>query len=208
MEAKEYKVLDVKPWNGEEHPQYGKKFSISVEGYGEPLDITAKKYPVKGGVEFGVIEQYKTKAGVVRSKFTRKSREDAPQEAPAAQTVSTPSKPDEAYWQSKNDHIKAQWAIGQAIKWCEIRATATNMQDGETEGITGSYIEKRAKQLYAMVDRVAGSTSVAEEQPKSGYEKAKEVAAHIAEKAEDEEIKSLLENEDQLKPIDTSDIPF
>lgn len=204
-EPQEYKVIDVKPWNGDEHPVYGKKFSISLEGYGEPVDITAKKYPVKGEIEYGVIEDYKTKNGTVRTKFTRAKREDAPQEPKPAQTV---SKPDEAYWQSKNDHIKAQMAVKAAVN---LYACIP-----ETDSIRKmspiAAVEFIAKELSAVVDRVAGSTSVAEEQPETGYEKAKKVAEEL----EAKKLATSLDNgepfpvdtTDYSQPINLEDIPF
>lgn len=215
MAAKEYKVLDVKEWPNSEHPTYGSKLSVSFEGEGEPVDMTAKKFPVKGEIEYGEITDYYTKNGTARRKFKRKDREEAVAER--AQTAfqkgfdSTKSdKPDEAYWQSKNDQIKAQWAIGQAVRLYIPQLTGQNRFDEEE-------LESWAKELYAMVDRVAGSTSVAEELPKTGIERARQVA----EETRANKLATTLDNGEPMpvdttdysqidtdQPIDISDIPF
>ncbi len=86
MEAREYMVKEVKLWTDQEgndiEDNYGnKKLSVTLTDVGEPVDFTAKNLPERGKAEYGVVEEYKTKAGNTRLKFVRKQREDAPQGA-------------------------------------------------------------------------------------------------------------------------------
>ena len=140
----EYTIKQVKTndvWSN----SYGEfqSYALVLEGIGEPVSMN-KKAPVSnppkaGDKIFGTLEEVNAKNG--RSFYKFKA------EKPQGVAPST-DKPTEEYWEDKNSAIKAQWAIGQAVRV----AVAIN----EPEAYKN--IETEAKGFYAMVERVKGNT--------------------------------------------------
>lgn len=95
MEVKEYTVKGVKPWDVPEDPKYGRKLSLSLEGIGEPVDMTAKNIPAVGDKIRGTVTTYTTQKGAERYRFTRE-RQQNPNYAP--KNDKPPFDPDGQAW--------------------------------------------------------------------------------------------------------------
>lgn len=161
----DYIVKDLKVWKDREtnepvQDSFGNfKASVSFSGVSEPIDMTCKKLPVIGESEHGVIEFYQTKAGAQRQKFTRKQKEEF--------SAPTPKKE----WEPRADHheeIKAQWAIGQAVAL---------LKETGTVDAFGKQIEETARELYAMVDRVKGSSESTDPKDSTSQSSARQSSA-------------------------------
>lgn len=208
--AQEYTVALWGPWIDREtdeliRDKHGNfKGSVHFNEDVHQVDATFKTEPNQGDKKYGDIVEYTTQAGKKRLKF---QRADRPQEVQAS------SKP----WTPRDDsHIRAQWAIGQAVAW----VSSGNVVGAKGENVFVTF-EDCAKKFYAMVDRVKGSSEsttypVGKTEglggnvtvAPSGYDKfkaSKPMTSKQADRAEDEEIKALLESE---APIDLADIPF
>lgn len=169
----EFKIAKVseqppKEWKGPHGPVYYIK--VLLEGHTKPVSVGKKKPDALrvGDIIYGNIEE----SDLPEDKFK-------PEQKP--EYVKPDSKQSDEYWADKQMQIRAQWAIGQAVN--SIKS------DGE---VTLDEIETVAKELYAMVDRVKGSsestdpkawTSGQTQMPStgqtsiaSGYEKAKATA--------------------------------
>ena len=111
---------------------------------------------------------------------------------------STP-KPAKKEWQPRDDsHIKAQWAIGQAMSHFANK-DKVSLED----------VEKLAGALFEMVDRVKGNDPKAPggiDETSNGYEKFKQVASAIKEDLPP--VDSYDDVIDSGEPIDISNIPF
>lgn len=148
-EPQEYTVKGFKPWMDKDDPEevvrdtHGNyKGSITFEEYAsEPVDATFKTIPVPGDKKFGTIDDYKTKSGSTRQKFTRADRPEytapRPSQKPQAGAVD---------WNDKDASIRAQMAIKTAVVSFGASLTMADIYDGE--------LEKRATAIFAMVDRV------------------------------------------------------
>lgn len=140
--AKEYELTQFKV--GDFQDNHGNTWCDAVFlGVGEPVRIVVKdptKYEA-GQKLYGELKEQTSKAGKPYLRFYREQR-------PEGQTSFTPSAKKE--WTPRDDsHIRAQWAIGQAVSL----AVATHKFGLED-------VESDAKWLYAMVDRVKESTPV------------------------------------------------
>lgn len=123
--------------------QHGNTWCTAVfVGEGEPVKWVVKDpTQVKiGNSYYGTITEEKSKAGKPYLRFRR-------EKVPEGSTGPSSDKPTEEYWENKQAQIKAQWAIGQAVQ-LHIAVTANGGE--EAQGI-----EATAKELFAMVDRVA-----------------------------------------------------
>lgn len=197
--AQEYIVKDVKVWEGSEHPTYGTKLSVSFSGVGEPVDMTAKKFPVVGETEYGEIKEYTTQKGTTRQKFTRVKKDD---ESGAQRGGYSGGGKKPAYNENGQKH-------GAALKIAADYIISKNI---------ALDAEDFLKKLKELSDRIYALQIPGETQEQSGYEKAKAVAATLPKKeAEpahtDEEYQEQLGHEvaaaiDSGEPINLDDIPF
>lgn len=143
--AQEYEVLQFK--KGDFQDNYGNYWcDMALKGVGEPVRIAVKD-PTQfqdGMTLYGSVETKTSKAGKEYLKFKREEREEDPD-----QQTDKPKQSDE-YWEDKNLAIKAQWAIGQAIKL----QTAFSQQKNDPASLRSSEVEDTAKYLFKMVARV------------------------------------------------------
>jgi len=154
-QPKEYTVKTWQAWEDKENDdvirdKFGNyKGSVTFEEYNsEPVDATFKEQPKVGDKKFGTVEEYTTSKGSTRLKFQRANR-------PEMETKSQGSTAPKKDWQPRDDaHIKAQWAIGQAM----TEFTSIPYDIRRTMADNMSAVEYRAKELFAMVDRVKDST--------------------------------------------------
>jgi hypothetical protein len=162
----------IRAWEkGDFQDNHGNYWCTAVfEGVGEPVKVVVKD-PTKFNVDdklYGDVTEQKSKAGNTYLRFKRVSNTEAPQGG------SKPQGQSDEYWEEKNAQIKAQWAIGKAIEWGR----------GDKDEVN---IERDAKILFAMVDRVSGK-----EQPQ--------------ESTEDAEAKSLADSLDKGVQINLDDV--
>lgn len=185
MENKEYKVLQFK--KGDFQDPHGNFWcDMALEGEGEPVRIVVKD-PMQysdGMTLYGHITDETSKANKPYKRFRRESKPDVTYTKQGSQ-----EKPTDEYWADKQAQIRAQWAIGQAVRYVGI-VEEDEMLDK---------IEQTAKELYAMVDRVKDSNSDKEAQEELGLEVADKV---------DNDKDQVHEDVDEDKPIDLSEIPF
>lgn len=128
---------------------------MALEGFGEPVRVVLKD-PSKfatGDTIYGRIEQKTSKANKAYWKFQRVMK-DEPQ-----YVKTNNSRP---AWTPRDDsHIRAQWAIGQAVSM-HADDEAVKGKDFIAGGNKNLFaIEATAKELFAMVDRVKDSTTPA-----------------------------------------------
>lgn len=147
--AQEYEVLQFKA--GDFQDSHGNYWcDMALRGVSEPVRIVVKD-PMQfhdGMMLYGRVEDATSKAGKPYRRFYREQKPDSEQSS--SQHASKPklSNQDDKYWDDKNAQIRAQWAIGQAVTL-----------SGQTDHPNGLVmIEEWAKELYAMVDRVKGSS--------------------------------------------------
>jgi hypothetical protein len=147
---------------------------------------------------YGHFEEKESKIGNKYMRFYRDKKDDQPSlpQQGLDPSKSVPQK--DQYWDDKNAQIRAQWAIGQAVSAFDEDTTATNYLTN---------VETLAKDLFAMVDRVKGSS---ESTDLSGYDKfkASRPTKDDVPEPSDEEMASLATSLDQGVPIDMSTIPF
>lgn len=173
----------VKDWEN----SYGKfrSYLVQVEGNGEPVAINKKAEsdpPVKGDKIFGKIET--TEYG---------------------QKFKSQKKPFSGGYQRDDAAIKAQWAIGQAVQLYGLQLEGikeAGLQDVE-------YLEKQAKELFAMVDRVkSGEPAKTPARDWGSVGKPKDTVAPVDPNISDAELKERLESQQFDEPINLEDIPF
>lgn len=133
---KYYTILKVseqppKTWEGSFGPM--ETYKVMLEGVDEPVEINRKPGNVPKVAESIYGEVNSTEYGY---KFK-------PEKKPFGKSNYQP-RPDH------HEEIKAQWAIGQAV-------TIYNATNDDQLGPHMNVIEKHAKELFAMVDRVKGS---------------------------------------------------
>lgn len=140
--SQEYKILQVseqepREWNGPHGIVYYIK--VKLEGHDKPVSIGKKKPDAlkSGYTVYGTIEE----SDLPEDKF--KSEQNPNPSGPVH--TDNVNKPDEAYWADKQNTIRAQWAIGQAIQLFNHKPTDT---------VDNERLEQTAKTLFAMVDRV------------------------------------------------------
>jgi hypothetical protein len=130
---REYKLIQFKPSDFKD--QHGNTWcDVAFEGVSEPVKWVVKD-PSKAEVGksyYGEIEQKTSKAGKPYQRFYSKTKPEQDSK--------------DEYWEDKNKNIKAQWAIGQAVKATEIKAD----QDGYERDV-----ENLAHTFFSMVDRIA-----------------------------------------------------
>lgn len=138
--AKEYEITALDVGREPFVDQNGNTWVTTVfMGVGEPVKWVVKdptKFKV-GDKVYGSITDEKSKAGKPYLRFRR-------EKAPEVTYTQQQDKPSPEYWDNKQSQIKAQWAIGQALNWVK-----------QPESQVFNEIEPIAKQLFAMVDRVA-----------------------------------------------------
>lgn len=143
----EYTVASWKPWENDQgliRDSFGNyKGTITFEeDHSEPIDATFKTQPSVGDKKYGTVSNYTTKAGNVRKGFKSAKKEQS--------GYSGDSQSAKHEWQPRDDsHIRAQWAIGQAI---QLGMTCNELSP--------EAIECNAKSLFAMVDRIKGGGSL------------------------------------------------
>lgn len=119
-------------------------------GEGEPVKWVVKDpTAIKVGERYyGSIIEQTSKANKTYLRFKREQRPDG--------AVSPENnKPTEEYWENKQSQIKAQWAIGQSVQ-----LVLPYLKEGTKPFMEA--VESQAKELYAMVDRVANPEEVDE----------------------------------------------
>jgi hypothetical protein len=232
--SREYTVALWTPWIDRDTDELVRdnhgnfKGSVHFDEDERQADATFKTQPEKGDKKYGDLVEYETRSGNKRLKF---QRTDRPLDGQTSLTPANDHKGE--YWDDKNAQIRAQWAIGQALKWLKISDVSKEPNYDNVETL--------AKEVFAMVDRVKGvseSTDPKDSQQSSnhgklpdsktlemrptttngnsGYEKAK--AQHQTLKArtpeqqdkdEDKELSAALRATiDNDEPIDLKDIPF
>lgn len=188
--SKEYEVLQFKI--GDFQDNHGNTWcDMTLQGVSEPVRIVVKD-PTKikdGDKLYGEIKKQTSKAGKDYLRFYRETRPDDSQQGFGNRTGG--AKP---AWQPRDDSaIRAQWAIGQAV--------TIHMTHAPSKGFTRSdEIEKTAKELFSMVDRVKGSVVTGSTNPGE----TKEFST-----MDDGEFASLMaKNLDEGTPINLEEIPF
>lgn len=133
--SQDYKLLQFKPSDFQD--QHGNTWcDVAFEGISEPVKWVVKD-PARvevGKSYFGRIEQKTSKANKPYQRFYAEKKEEAPK-----------SEQTDEYWQERNDTIRAQWAIGQAVQATELKADA-NGYDIDVLDLAGRF--------FNMVDRV------------------------------------------------------
>lgn len=214
--ASELTVKNWQPWIDQETDElirdnHGNfKGTVWFDEDPRQVDATFKTQPEVGDKKYGALVEYQTRAGKTRLKF---QRADRPQEDQQSFNGNGKSQQTDEYWEDKNSAIKAQWAIGQAV---QVEVAYLNYAGRKEFHWNG--LEDTAKKFFAMVDRVKGSSESthlnAGARPteltpteQSGYDKfkASKPTPKQLDRAEDEEIKSLLSTEHE---ISLDQIPF
>lgn len=172
--AQEYELTAFEA--GDFKDAHGNTWATAVFlGEGEPVKWVVKDpTAIKVGQKYyGSITEQKSKAGKTYLRF---KRESVPEGTGSTQT----DKPSEEYWADKQNQIKAQWAIGQAVSiYNRMDTEAAENVDFE------QHVEDNAKVLFAMVDRVKNP------QP-----------------SDDAEARSLAKSLDDGTPINMDDLPL
>lgn len=141
--AQEYTVTQFQP--SDFRDDHGNTWcDMVLQGIGEPVKIVVKdpNSITTGAVLYGTVKEMTSKAGKQYNRFYREQR---PEQAQGG-----------SKYEPRADHheeIKAQWAIGQAVQMT-IGFAQVNKEVNYSE----RYIEEEAKKLYAMVERVKGSS--------------------------------------------------
>jgi hypothetical protein len=179
-ETKEYSVLQFK--KGDFKDNYGNYWcDMALQGVGEPVRIVVKD-PLQfrdGMTLYGTIEEKTSQAGKPYLRFKRLEKPEAEQTSLGGSTKKE--------WQPRDDMaIRAQWAINGAL----TLYSTWNKERPEFDDI-----EKAAKQLFAMVDRV------------------KDNGPKIVDGMTSEQIASQFGKPDEVfnpgdEPINLNDIPF
>lgn len=115
-------------------------------GVGEPVKWVVKdptKFKV-GDKVYGSIKEVPTKKDP--NKFYQRFYREAKPE------THEPNQSDE-YWDERNRSIRAQWAIGQAVSYWNNLMPLADRVNKDLQDV--DFIEKYAKEFFAMVDRVA-----------------------------------------------------
>lgn len=122
--------------------------SVTFEGVSEPIKWVVKDPTTVnvGDKVYGKITDETSKAGNPYRRFRREKRPEQPENAPQGQS--------DEYWQQRNHEIRAQWAIGQAVSTVDWTEKGVAIYEA---------VEQKAKQLYAMVERVASGEPTDEE---------------------------------------------
>lgn len=116
--------------------QYGRWYSVKFVGDAQKINWMTKTTPEKGAKYWGWLEKTSTGKSV---KF-KWDKQNAPREGNTGST--SPNS-----WQPRDDsHIRAQWAIGQAM------AASNHVDKAPLD-----QVEQLARELFAMVDRVKDS---------------------------------------------------
>lgn len=131
----EYKLKDFK--DSDFKDQNSNTWCDAIfEGHGEPVKWVVKD-PMKirvGDSFYGEIKQMTSKAGKQYNRFYRAQKPDH-----------TTNAEKDKYWEDKNQTIRAQWAIGQAVSATEMKASDEGYE-ADVQGL--------ASKFYEMVDRV------------------------------------------------------
>lgn len=159
---------------------------------------------------YGRLEEQVSKSNKPYLRFRREQRPDNEQPTPAQLSAVAKNT-----WQPRDDsHIRAQWAIGQAM--VVFDKEVTNYRQ----------VEEIATHLFKMVDRVKESNGLTVQEPTSpnpspsrglqelsGYERAKQAhqtlkAKQPQQEAKDPEFESMLAKGFEADGINIDDIPF
>lgn len=136
-----------------------------LQGIGEPVKMVVKDPSrFEAGMElFGEVKTVPTKKDPTKSylRFYRAKPDE--QQGFNNQGGGKPSRDD--------NHIRAQWAIGQSMVWQSTRSTSGLVKVEE--------IEVLAKELYSMVDRVKNSNVVTDSKVDKVYEPTNEELASL-----------------------------
>jgi hypothetical protein len=163
--------------------------NAAFEGVSEPVRWVVKD-PASvevGKVYYGEIKDATSKAGKAYLRFHREKKEDA---------QPSHSETPKQEWQPRDDsHIRAQWAIGQAVSALVALNTDGKLEYGVVEDI--------AKKLFAMVDRVKGSSESTDPKANTPALTEKPSATGITAKTSDA-VYDVPEGE----PFSLDDIPF
>lgn len=174
---------------------------MALKGVSEPVRIVVKDpLQYKAGLHlYGKITDETSKAGKPYLRFRREQRPDGEQQA-SLPVASKQGKPDEQYWEDKNSAIKAQWAIGQAVQATKTEKPLPNLVE----------VESLAKDFYAMVDRVKGSSESTD--PKVGSSSTTKVTQSSVEEqvaqAQAKRDADIVHAYDEGTPINLDEIPF
>lgn len=196
--AQEYEVTQFK--KGDFQDPHGNYWcDMALKGVGEPVRIVVKD-PTQfhdGMSIYGNITDETSKAGKPYQRFRREQRPDDEQPSKPPVTY-TKDKPTEEYWEDKNSAIKAQWAIGQAIKL----QTAFAVQKKDPALLASKEVEDAAKYLFGMVERVKGT-----EAPKAPSSPSVSVEDQVAQEQAKRDA-DLVHAFDDGTPVNLDDIPF
>lgn len=199
----EYEVVQFK--KGDFKDQNGNFWcDMALKGVGEPVRIVVKD-PTQfhdGMTLYGrITEEVGKTSGKPYQRFRREKRDD--ETRTYSQSAGTTTKKE---WQPRDDDaIRAQWAIGQASSFF------AQVEGGKASGDDPAgyrRVEEIAKQFYAMVDRVKGS-SVTQEPTVSP----EELQARRDTQRDAERLKATVRDDDislgnMDEPINMDDIPF
>jgi len=179
--AQEYEVTWFQPTDfADNHNNYW--CNVAFQGVSEPLKWVVKD-PTKvkvGDKVFGEIKEQTSKAGKPYQRFYRAERPDDTQQ----------SLPTGGGYKRDDSHIRAQWAIGQAISHL-----------GGDKDKTLEDVETLAGALFVMVDRVKNPKVDA---PDKWVKSVEEQVAQEQAKRDRDIIHSLEEG----TPINLDEIPF
>jgi hypothetical protein len=188
----DYEILQFK--KGDFQDNFGNYWcDMALKGFGEPVRIAVKD-PAQfeaGQTLYGTIETKQSRAGKEYYKFNRQKKEDEPYGSQKSNTTS--GKKD---WQPRDDNaIRAQWSIGQAMTHFAAK-----------EEVKLADVEKLAKALYVMVDRVKQDGIATE--PDISPE---ELQARRETERDAERLRNTLQEDEVYMPvgeINLADIPF
>lgn len=184
---------------------------VVFEGYGEPCKWVVKD-PSKvsvGDKVRGEVKDWESAKGKI---FPRFYRDNTPQPQPD-------NKQDDAYWDDRNESIRAQWAIGQAVAlWNGVLALGDKVQGSAN---ADEFIERNAKHFYEMVDRVKGSEPVKQEVSGHDFAKAKrdEIVSKTTNPGNDQSLSNAPDNVKEVfnstngdredeDSVDLNDLPY
>jgi hypothetical protein len=188
--AKEYTILSFKASDFVDDHNNTWCDILFEEAKTEPVKIVVKD-PGKfseGDKLYGEVKQVESRAGKMYWRFYRKER---PQED--ALNSRAENKPDDEYWEKKNQTIRAQWALGQSV------------------GVFGDDLDnvlEYATKLFKLVDRVIEDANRPSLKEKFDEVKAKKEEVQTFEDGRPVTDEVVTEMPDEIDEDFLKDIPF
>lgn len=187
--AEYFTVTDVQYWTttdeetGEEveiKDSFGNyKLSVTFEGHGEAVDMTAKIPPKLHEKEWGHIESYQTKAGKTRHRFKRDKKDDfaSPAYTKAVNTRVETTEKSPGYEAGTN----ARWALKLSVDTFKQVLGRVPEEDFDYK-----IILEFAEWLLSSFEKLAYGKQETAQKPSSGYEKFKAARPKPKELSSDE----------------------